>query len=56
MTRDELLRALAVERQDQTWWTTKPAMPPEMDDSELATARRRRALMEACGDAEEKTG
>lgn len=42
MTRDELLEALAVERQTNPWWTTKPEPPPTDDD--LAIARRRREM------------
>lgn len=41
MTRDELLASLLAERYDNRWWTTNP---PAIDDSEVATARRRRAL------------
>lgn len=51
MTRDELLDALTVERYDNTWWTTPTAV---VDDSDIATARRRRALAEACGETTEE--
>lgn len=48
MTRDELLDALTVERYNGVWWAT-----PTPDDSEIATARRRKALSDACESAEE---
>jgi len=41
MTKEELLKALLAERYDNRWWTTKP---PAIDDSDVATARRRRAM------------
>lgn len=47
MTRDELLRALTVERYTNPWWKT-PAT--EADDSELARGMRRRELVEADAD------
>lgn len=53
MTRDELLASLALERMTNPWWVTKPADRPELDDSDLATAKRRRVLIEACGDDEQ---
>lgn len=70
MTREELLEALLVERQDQTWWrykppprkATEPVMPllPEghLDNSEVTVARRRRELLDAAADVpiEEATG
>lgn len=43
MTRDELLRALIVERQTNPWWKTPPQ---KHDDSEIARAKRRRQLAE----------
>lgn len=45
MTRDELLASLAVERQDQTWWSTPRAADTRADD-DLAAARRRRLMAE----------
>ena len=70
MTREELLEALLVERQDQTWWrykppprkATEPVLPllPEghLDNSEVTVARRRRELLAAVADVpiEEVTG
>lgn len=43
MTREELLAALTVERYDNRWWTTPR---PELDDSDITTARRRKAMAE----------
>lgn len=43
-TREELLAALTVERYDNRWWVTPPAQADADDD--LATARRRRAMVE----------
>lgn len=66
MTRDELLEALLLERQDQTWWrhkppprkATEPALPllPEghLDNSDVTVARRRRELLAAVDHTEIK--
>jgi hypothetical protein len=42
----DLLRALTAERYDNRWWTRRqePDKDPLWNDSDLATARRRRAL------------
>jgi hypothetical protein len=42
MTKDELLRALLVERYDQTWWATPE---PVITDDDLTCARRRREMV-----------
>lgn len=51
MTRDELLTALAVERQDNTWWRHRPAIAApqtwtddQFVDDDVTCARRRREL------------
>ena len=46
MSNEDLLAALTKERYDNRWWTTRPEQP-ELDDSEIACARRRRQLAEA---------
>ena len=59
MTRDELLQQLAVERQDQTWWTSEKRARsknrPAVDD-EMTCARRRRELVEAWDEREREVG
>lgn len=59
MTKDELLQALLVERQDQTWWKHRPmhARPATWDDDQfidddVTCARRRKALVEAAREDE----
>lgn len=66
MTRDELLEALLLERQDQTWWrhkppprkATEPVLPllPEghLDNSDVTVARRWRELLAAVDHTEIK--
>lgn len=60
MTREELLERLLVERYGcNDWWhfkppprkATEPVMPllPQVDDSEVTVARRRRELLAAVG-------
>ena len=63
MTKDELLTALLVERQDQTWWRHRPAKArPQMweddqfIDDDVACARRRKALVEAWNEHEREVG
>ena len=63
MTKDELLTALSVERQDQTWWRHRPtkARPAtwaddQFIDDEVTTARRRKALVEAWTEHEKEVG
>lgn len=50
MTKDELLEALMIERHNGIWWrrsSTYDTLPPSIwDDSQLTTARRRRALVD----------
>lgn len=59
MTKDELLQALLVERQDQTWWKHRPmhARPAtwadeQFIDDDVTCARRRKALVEAAREDE----
>lgn len=61
MTKDELVAALLVERQDQTWWKHRPtkARPATWDDGQfvdddVTTARRRKALADEWGQASER--
>lgn len=60
MTRDELLEALLVERQDQTWWHRRPgrpqslAQPQEHSDDDVTTARRRKAAMDEWNEHEKE--
>lgn len=63
MTKDELLHALLVERQDQTWWRRRPAKArpatwadDQFIDDEVTTARRRKALVEAWSEHEREVG
>lgn len=42
MTRDELLKALLVERYTNPWWETPT--PEQAPDDDLTTARRRREM------------
>lgn len=53
MNPDELLQQLTAERYDNRWWIT-PA--PALDDSEIATARRRKALLDAWTEREKEVG
>lgn len=51
MTKDELLAALVVERQDQTWWRAPEPVPDTAE--EIA---RRRLEAEAWAEDDEKGG
>lgn len=48
MNKDELLAALTAERYDNRWWSdeTRRAESEVCDDSDVATARRRRQMAE----------
>lgn len=57
MTKDELLAALLVERQDQTWWPHRPttATPQtwtddQFVDDDVTCARRRKELADSWRD------
>lgn len=63
MTKEQLLEALSVERQDQTWWRHRPthARPTtwaddQFIDDDVTCARRRKALAEAWGDTQRQVG
>lgn len=58
MTRDELLAALLIERYAPRPRAPErdPEQPPVWDDSELTTARRRRALVAAWDEHKERAG
>ena len=63
MTKDELLTALLVERQDQTWWRHRPATArpttwadDQFIDDDVTCARRRKALVDAWNEHEREVG
>lgn len=63
MTRDELLAALTAEQHNGLWWSTRKrqdeakrveAEAQALEDTEIAQARRRRALLQAWADRDER--
>lgn len=63
MTKDELLEALLIERQDNRWWRHRPAPvrpatweAEQFVDDEVTCARRRRELLAACDERESEIG
>ena len=63
MTKDELLEALLVERQDQTWWKHRPmhARPAtwaddQFIDDDATCARRRKEAVAEWSASERETG